>query len=70
MKKGDDTEAKRNVTLHILNCRLTSFARAGRRVIPDLVLSYWTLAAFAVIYTSLDGSSRNVYQGELGSVCK
>lgn len=50
MKKGDDTEAKRNVALHILNCRLTSFARAGRRVIPDLVLSYWKLAAFAVIY--------------------
>lgn len=56
MKKGDDTEAKRNVALHILNCRLTSFARAGRRVIPDLVLSYWKLAAFAVIY-QLDGSS-------------
>lgn len=56
MKKGDDTEAKRNVTLHILNCRL-DFARVGRRVIPDLVLSYWKLAAFAVIYTSLDGSS-------------
>lgn len=56
MKKGDDREAKRNVTLHILNCRLTLFAWVGRRVISDLVLSYWKLA-FAVIYTSLDGSS-------------
>lgn len=28
MKKGDDTEAKRNVTLHILNCRL-DFVCAG-----------------------------------------
>lgn len=62
-RKGDDREAKRNVTLHILNCRLTLFAWAGRRVIPDLVLSYWKLAAFVVIYTSLDGSSWNAYQG-------
>lgn len=29
MKKEENTEAKRNVTLHILNCRLTSFAGEG-----------------------------------------